>query len=148
MAIQPKTITPAKLYFGGPYTRRLVTVPLNLQLAQYVEFNLYQAVSNSSNNVVFAYSSTNGNTWTQLSASSQQSLSSTASYTLALPSEARRSGVTLMWWQPNHGAGDQWVSSVHLFTANFYLGSRQCLDWASEPSAPVLCLFDFGHGFL
>ena len=27
------------LYFGGPYTRRLVTAPLNLQLAQYVEFH-------------------------------------------------------------------------------------------------------------
>ncbi|XP_078717259.1 LOW QUALITY PROTEIN: reelin [Lampetra fluviatilis] len=93
------------LHFTGPCTRTLVSVDLDLTLAEFVQFTFSWGCATPAGGrepaVLLQFSTNGGVTWQLLHELTQGGFVS-----VVLQEEARAVGVRLRWWQPRHGARD------------------------------------------
>ena len=117
------------LYFSGLGTRRLVSLPLNTTLAQYLTFVIQLGdtstfsgcddIDSASEGVMLAYSRNNGASWSPVEYyDNSNQYRSALEVTVPLTAPMRGAGVLLMFWQPvrNFAAdADVWMlDAIHL----------------------------------
>jgi reelin len=99
------------LYFAGTNgARRAITVDLNTQAAEFLEFSMFY--TRWSSEVVLAYSTNGGITWNLLTTTASITSQVTMQFIIPLVGTPAQSPATrFMWWQPLYGGAslDTWA---------------------------------------